>query len=181
MVHGLWSSPDTWTEMINDSAACPSAGPLPVLDVSVSDRPAVLDQRRASCAKIWTRSPDRGSAAPPPGDGPDGLVGHSMGGLLARLQTLESGDDFWHVLSDRPFEELKTDPETRETAGRRCSSARSVHSPRGHDRHAPSRQHFLQRLHPLARPQVDQAVRGADPLPDPSGRENPGSSATWRP
>ena len=34
------------------------------------------------------------------------LVGHSMGGLIARLQTLSSGDDFWRLGSDKPFSEL---------------------------------------------------------------------------
>src|SRR6478609_1154944 len=41
------------------------------------------------------------------------LVGHSMGGLLARLQTIESGDNFWHILSDQPFENLKADAADR--------------------------------------------------------------------
>jgi len=39
------------------------------------------------------------------------LVGHSMGGLVSKLQTLESGDDFWRVVADKPIEELKASPE----------------------------------------------------------------------
>jgi hypothetical protein len=35
------------------------------------------------------------------------LVGHSMGGLIAKLQTIDSGNDYWHLVSDRPFEELR--------------------------------------------------------------------------
>jgi hypothetical protein len=46
------------------------------------------------------------------------LVGHSMGGLLSRLQTLESGEEFWHILSDKPFAELKADPEEKERLGK---------------------------------------------------------------
>jgi hypothetical protein len=42
------------------------------------------------------------------------LVGHSMGGLVSRMQTLESGDDFWRILTDRSFDELNADTETRE-------------------------------------------------------------------
>jgi hypothetical protein len=42
------------------------------------------------------------------------LIGLSMGGLVSRLQTLESGDDYWRILSDAPFEELEADPETRQ-------------------------------------------------------------------
>ncbi|NLE37015.1 MAG: alpha/beta hydrolase, partial [Pirellulaceae bacterium] len=39
------------------------------------------------------------------------LVGHSMGGLISRLQTLDSNDDFWRLVSDQPFSSLKADPE----------------------------------------------------------------------
>ncbi len=42
------------------------------------------------------------------------LVGHSMGGLVSTMQTLDSGNSFWSVLSDRPFEELKAEPVVRE-------------------------------------------------------------------
>jgi hypothetical protein len=40
------------------------------------------------------------------------LVGHSMGGLVSTLQTLDSGDDFWKMVSDKPFPELKGDAES---------------------------------------------------------------------
>ena len=40
------------------------------------------------------------------------LVGHSMGGLIAKLQTVESADDFWKTNSDHAFAELKADPDT---------------------------------------------------------------------
>jgi pimeloyl-ACP methyl ester carboxylesterase len=46
------------------------------------------------------------------------LVGHSMGGLVSKLQTLDSGDDYWHLLSDRPFEELEADEATRDALAR---------------------------------------------------------------
>jgi hypothetical protein len=42
------------------------------------------------------------------------LVGHSMGGLVAELQTIDSGDRFWRVISNQPFEALKTTQSTRE-------------------------------------------------------------------
>jgi hypothetical protein len=35
------------------------------------------------------------------------LVGHSMGGLVSRMQTLESGEEFWRILSDEPYEKVK--------------------------------------------------------------------------
>jgi len=33
------------------------------------------------------------------------LVGHSMGGLVSRLQTIDSGDDFWKIISDSPAQD----------------------------------------------------------------------------
>ena len=39
------------------------------------------------------------------------LVGHSMGGLVSKMQTVDSGDEFWHTTSDHPFAELKADPD----------------------------------------------------------------------
>src|SRR5262249_47218107 len=41
------------------------------------------------------------------------FVGHSMGGLVSKLLTLDSGDDFWNLVSAQPFAELKARPEAR--------------------------------------------------------------------
>src|SRR5262249_20868133 len=42
------------------------------------------------------------------------LVGHSMGGLVSRLMTVDSGDAFWRLVCDRPFESLRLSPATRD-------------------------------------------------------------------
>ena len=42
------------------------------------------------------------------------LVGHSMGGLIAKLQTLDSGNDFWRLISSKPLEDLDVDTELRQ-------------------------------------------------------------------
>ncbi len=42
------------------------------------------------------------------------LVGHSMGGLLADLQTLSSGDDYWRLVSKEPLDRINADPDVRE-------------------------------------------------------------------
>jgi hypothetical protein len=41
------------------------------------------------------------------------LVGHSMGGLLSKMQVTCSGDAIWRSAATRPFETVVTDPETR--------------------------------------------------------------------
>jgi hypothetical protein len=46
------------------------------------------------------------------------LVGHSMGGLVSKLQTVDSADTFWHTMSDHEFAELSADEEAvRSLAG----------------------------------------------------------------
>jgi len=41
------------------------------------------------------------------------VVGHSQGGLLARMTGISSGDRFWDTLSSRPIDELNVSEETR--------------------------------------------------------------------
>lgn len=42
------------------------------------------------------------------------LIGHSQGGLIARLMVTDSGDRFWSNVSKEPLDELKMTPEIRE-------------------------------------------------------------------
>lgn len=42
------------------------------------------------------------------------LVGHSMGGLLSKLQITSSNDQLWDLVSRKPLNELQTTPETRD-------------------------------------------------------------------
>ena len=41
------------------------------------------------------------------------LVGHSMGGLVSHLQTIDSGNDFWNVVSEKPFQFVKASDDAR--------------------------------------------------------------------
>lgn len=43
------------------------------------------------------------------------LVGHSMGGLIAKLQTVSSGDALWRSISSRPMDQLALRADTRAT------------------------------------------------------------------
>jgi pimeloyl-ACP methyl ester carboxylesterase len=42
------------------------------------------------------------------------LIGHSMGGLLSHLQTVESGDDFWKLVSGESFDGVQAAPEVKQ-------------------------------------------------------------------
>ncbi len=44
------------------------------------------------------------------------VIGHSQGGLLTKLTTVDSGMKFW--TTDMPFDEVKASPETKETLRR---------------------------------------------------------------
>ena len=42
------------------------------------------------------------------------MVGHSMGGLISRLQSVDSGDLFWKQVAQQPLDMAKADPQTRQ-------------------------------------------------------------------
>lgn len=119
MVHGLWSSPVTWMEMFNDLHSDPeirkhfqfwfylyptgqpfwfSAAQMREDMKHVRD---VLDPGREEPALDQIV-----------------LVGHSMGGLVSKLQTVNSGEDFWRIVSDQPLEVLRAEPAVRDTLAR---------------------------------------------------------------
>ena len=115
MVHGLWSSPLTWMEMFNDLRAFPE----------IRDQYQFWFYLYPTGQPFWISAAEMRKDLELLQDTLDPvhqsltlqqmvLVGHSMGGLVSRLQTLESGDDFWHLLSDQPFEELQGDKDLLE-------------------------------------------------------------------
>jgi pimeloyl-ACP methyl ester carboxylesterase len=114
MVHGLWSSPITWMEMFND----------------LRGTPAIRDRYQFWFYLYPTGQPFWQSAAQLRRDLNEArqiidphrrqpaldqmvLVGHSMGGLLSRLQTIESGEEFWRIVSDQPFELINASEQTK--------------------------------------------------------------------
>jgi triacylglycerol esterase/lipase EstA (alpha/beta hydrolase family) len=42
------------------------------------------------------------------------LIGHSQGGLLVKMQAIDTGDRLWNAVSRKPLEELRLSDETRE-------------------------------------------------------------------
>jgi pimeloyl-ACP methyl ester carboxylesterase len=115
MVHGLWSTPVTWMEMFNDLRS----------DPSIRDRYQFWFYLYPSGQPFWFSAarmredlahmrtaldPRRNFAALDQ----TVLVGHSMGGLVSKLQTVDSGNEFWKTLTEKPFAELQADPEVRD-------------------------------------------------------------------
>jgi pimeloyl-ACP methyl ester carboxylesterase len=114
MVHGLWSSPITWMEMYNDLRSdplvrehyqfwfylYPTGQPFWVSATQMREDLAMM--RRELDPKRERPALDQMV-----------LVGHSMGGLVSKLQSVESADAFWQTMSDREFAELQADPDMR--------------------------------------------------------------------
>jgi pimeloyl-ACP methyl ester carboxylesterase len=116
LVHGLLSSPLTWAPLFNDLRADPQVRErfqfwfyfYPTGNPYLA---AAADLRQALAHLRADLDPDHKDHAL------DDLVlvGHSMGGLVAKLLTVDSGNDFWRLTGDdRPFEDLKIKPEARD-------------------------------------------------------------------
>lgn len=115
MVHGLWSSPVTWMEMFNDLRSDPAIrGRYQFwFYLYPSGQPFWFSAARMRADLAHMRvalDPQRRDAALDQMV----LVGHSMGGLVAKLQTVDSGNEFWRTLSDKPFADMQADAETRD-------------------------------------------------------------------
>ncbi len=115
LVHGTASSPGRWANMVNELMADPfvlenfqvwlfqyntgnpvafSAG---LLREALSDAVATLDPEG--------RDPALRQMV---------IVGHSQGGLLAKLTVVDSGTLFWDAMSEKPFDVVELRPQTRE-------------------------------------------------------------------
>lgn len=103
MVHGLWSSPVTWMDMFNDLRSFPE----------IRERYQFWFYLYPSGQPFWNSATELRSDLANMRDAVDPghrdsaldemvLVGHSMGGLVSRLQTIDSGDQFWQIVSDSP-------------------------------------------------------------------------------
>jgi pimeloyl-ACP methyl ester carboxylesterase len=113
-VHGLFSSPLTWAPVYNDLLADPMLRKRfqfwsffyptgePYL-VAAADLRRDLERLRKDL------DPQRKD----PALDEMVFVGHSMGGLVSRLVTVEGGDDFWGLVSQAPLRQLRLEPDTR--------------------------------------------------------------------
>jgi pimeloyl-ACP methyl ester carboxylesterase len=115
LIHGLWAHPWSWHRMVE----------------RLEDDPGLRERYQ-----FWTFGYSTGDPIPYSAylmrrnldevrrrldpDGSDRaldqmvVVGHSMGGLLAKMLAVDSGDHLWQVITDRPFDELQGDPPDRD-------------------------------------------------------------------
>jgi pimeloyl-ACP methyl ester carboxylesterase len=115
MVHGLLSSPVTWAPMFNDLQADPVLRKryqfwvyfyptgMPFLATAAELRKDLTKMRQALDPEGTDRALDDMV-----------LVGHSMGGLISRLMTINGGQDFWKLVSPaESLDQLALKPATR--------------------------------------------------------------------
>jgi pimeloyl-ACP methyl ester carboxylesterase len=114
LVHGFTSTPATWAPLFNDLQSdpelrehyqfwfyfYPTGNPY---FVSAADLRARLTLLREQI------DPAHSDIAL------DNMVvmGHSMGGLVAKLLATDGGDDLWHLVCAQPFDSLQMQPQTR--------------------------------------------------------------------
>ncbi|MCA9241115.1 MAG: hypothetical protein KDA37_12985 [Planctomycetales bacterium] len=114
MVHGLWSSPATWMEMFNDLRSDPNVrsryqfwfylypSGQPFWNSAAQLREELAVMRQNLDPKHRTPALDQMV-----------LVGHSMGGLVSRMQSIDSQNLFWAENSAHPFADIEADDDTR--------------------------------------------------------------------
>ncbi len=114
MVHGVWSSPMTWMEMFNDLQAdpeirrkyqfwfylYPTGEPLAFSAAKLREE---LLKVRHDCDPYHRN--DRLDEMV--------VVGHSMGGLISQMLTINSGDKLWSSVSNRSVDDLKANAEVK--------------------------------------------------------------------
>ena len=114
LVHGTASSPFRWADMVNDLME----------DRKIGDHYEFwffsygTGNPVALSALLLRRSLEQavqslGGAQSDPALGRMVVIGHSQGGLLTRMISIESGTTLWDALSSRPIDALNLMPETR--------------------------------------------------------------------
>ena len=119
MVHGLLSSPMTWMEALNDLRSMPEIRDryqfwfyLYPTGGSFWESAADLREELAETRNIFDPNHDQTELDQMV------VVGHSMGGLIARLTSLDSGDRFWNTVSDTPINQVDTSPAVKQLLSR---------------------------------------------------------------
>jgi len=114
-VHGTGSSPVRWAEMFNRLYADPdirsryqfwffsyeSNAPIAL---------SALKLREALTGAVHMLDPE----GKDPALRQMVLIGHSQGGLLVKMQVIDSGDVLWNAVSKKPLDQLRLSDETRE-------------------------------------------------------------------
>lgn len=115
LVHGTASSPARWAELVNELQGDPRIRDTYQIWFFTYDsgNPIVY-----SAGRLRTALKNIVMELDPTGKDPAlqrmVIMGHSQGGLLTKFTAVDSGNRFWDRLSDRPIDQVKIDPDSRE-------------------------------------------------------------------
>src|SRR5262245_8396053 len=121
LIHGLASSPQDWSDAIGHLRSAPAfvdrhqiwTFGYPTVQGFLQSAAALRGQLRSAVDKLDPQRLD-------PAMHRIVLVGHSMGGLIAKLQVTYSDEIVWSRLANRPLEEIVTTDSTRALLAETC-------------------------------------------------------------
>ncbi|MFM9195214.1 MAG: esterase/lipase family protein [Planctomycetia bacterium] len=113
-IHGLASDEGTWFDMLNELRTWPTfhrrfepwVYNYPTGASFLQSARMLRRELAAAVRRLDPQGKDPALASLV-------LVGHSMGGLHAKLQVVDSGDAIWHSIAYRPFDAIRMRPELR--------------------------------------------------------------------
>jgi pimeloyl-ACP methyl ester carboxylesterase len=113
-VHGLSSSPRAWVQTVNELRNNPDLAARYQFWVFMypSGLPIPVSARSLRESLIQIRK-DLDSEQSDPALDNMVVVGHSMGGMLAKMMAQNTGDEFWNALITVPRDQFKASPEQR--------------------------------------------------------------------
>lgn len=119
LIHGTFSTPTWWAEMANSLQSDPVIGSRYQLWYYIynSGKPVLITAAdlRASLTNTLHRLDPKGED---PALQQMVLIGHSQGGLLAKLAATDAGDKLWNAVSDTSFAQAELVAEDRAALGR---------------------------------------------------------------
>src|SRR4051794_1217320 len=121
LVHGLFSSPDGWKDMIGHLRAAPSfCERFQIWAFGYPTTQGFLQSAAALRGKLRTAVNTLDPQQADPALKRMVLIGHSMGGLIAKLQVTYSEEHVWSRLANRPLETIVTTESTRAFLAETC-------------------------------------------------------------
>ncbi|MDX1946450.1 MAG: alpha/beta fold hydrolase [Pirellulaceae bacterium] len=114
LVHGLFSDPQAWADMTNDLRADPAfADRFQIWMFRYPTGQGFLQSAARLREELAAASELLDPAAADPALRQMVLIGHSMGGLIAKLQITHSEERIWSQVANRPLEAIVTTEQTR--------------------------------------------------------------------
>ena len=114
LIHGTASSPARWADLVNELEADPRIAPRVQFWFFTYNTGLPILYSGGLLRETLTKTV---AELDPEGTDPAMrrmvLIGHSQGGLLAKMAVVDSGTRFWENVSETPFEELRVSDETR--------------------------------------------------------------------